>query len=99
MSQFSDEGLYPDIKSLKVEAAIRPRSGGAGINISFKEEDEGGQGCLFRIDNCSPFPVWFAQDGLLANPMSFSIFWINASIGDFLKFVIESIAKEESLLA
>eukprot|EP00977_Amphora_coffeiformis_P011237 scaffold2704_cov159-Amphora_coffeaeformis.AAC.7 len=71
-TQFSDEVKRPRINSLKVEAAIRPRSGGAGINISFKEEDESGQGCLFRIDNCTPFPVWFSQDGLLANPTSVS---------------------------
>jgi hypothetical protein len=60
------------VQSVKVETAIRPRSGGAGINISFKEEDEEGYASLFRIDNRTPFPVWFAQDGLLANPTSVS---------------------------
>lgn len=71
-SRLADDIERPQIKSLKVEAAIRPRSGGAGINISFKEEEESGQGSLFRIDNCTPFPVWFSQDGMLANPTSFS---------------------------
>lgn len=68
----ADDIGKPQIKSLKVEAAIRPRSGGAGINISFKEEDETGQGSLFRIDNCTPFPIWFSQDGMLVNPASSS---------------------------
>jgi Vacuolar-sorting-associated 13 protein C-terminal/Autophagy-related protein C terminal domain len=55
------------IKSLKMEAEIRTGTGGTGINLSFVEEDENGEGSLFRIDNLSPFPVWVMQDGVLAN--------------------------------
>ena len=41
---------------------------GAGINIAFKEDSPNGVGSLFRIENLSPFPIWVAQDGILANP-------------------------------
>jgi hypothetical protein len=33
-----------------------------------QEEDPSGDGSLFRIENHSTFPVWLAQDGVLANP-------------------------------
>jgi hypothetical protein len=49
---------------------IRRGTGGTGINISFEEEENSGDGALFRIENCSTFPVWIAQDGVLANPSS-----------------------------
>lgn len=55
------------IKSLQVESEIRPKTGGTGINICFYEEDELGAGALFRIENQSTFPIWFSQDGLIAN--------------------------------
>ena len=78
----SDAAAFPKINSVKSEAAIRPRSGGAGINISFKEEDFFGKGCLFRIDNGSPFPLWVSQDGMLANPSSVSGWHVD---GDMVK--------------
>jgi hypothetical protein len=58
----------PSLKSIRALVEIRPGTGGTGINISFKEEDLGGNGSLFRIENLSPFPIWLAQDGVLANP-------------------------------
>jgi Vacuolar-sorting-associated 13 protein C-terminal/Autophagy-related protein C terminal domain len=72
------------IKSLKMEAEIRPGTGGTGINLSFVEEDENGEGSLFRIDNMSPFPVWATQDGILAN---FSLDSVNdgANEGDIVR--------------
>lgn len=56
------------IRSIKLEADIRPRTGGTGITLSFREEDEKGDVSLFRIENLSPFPIWFSQDGILTNP-------------------------------
>jgi hypothetical protein len=56
------------INSVKMEAEIRPRTGKTGINLSFQEEDSKGEGSLFRIENLTTFPVWVAQDGVLANP-------------------------------
>lgn len=56
-------------RSIKVEVEIRPRTGGTGINLCFQEEDNKGEGSLFRIENLTPFPIWYAQDGLLANPV------------------------------
>ncbi len=47
---------------------IRPGTMGAGINIAFKVDSSNGVGSLFRIENLSPFPIWMAQDGILANP-------------------------------
>ncbi len=54
--------------SVKMDAEIRRGTGGTGINISFEEEENSGDGALFRIENYSTFPVWIAQDGVLANP-------------------------------
>jgi hypothetical protein len=54
--------------SIKMEAEIRPKTSGTGINISLEEESTSIDGNLFRIENRSPFPIWFAQDGVLANP-------------------------------
>jgi SHR-binding domain of vacuolar-sorting associated protein 13 len=56
-----------NVRSIQVEAEIRPGTGGTGINICFQEEDPNGAGALFRIENHSLFPLWFSQDGLLAN--------------------------------
>jgi hypothetical protein len=56
------------VHSVKVEIEIRQRTGGTGINLVFQEEDEAGEGALFRIENGSPFPIWFCQDDILANP-------------------------------
>jgi hypothetical protein len=53
--------------SLKVEVELRSKTGGTGINISFQDEDTKGYGALFRIENISAFPIWFAQDGLVAS--------------------------------
>lgn len=60
----------PSLKSIRALVEIRPGTGGTGINISFKEEDPRGNGSLYRIENLSPFPIWLAQDGILANPSS-----------------------------
>lgn len=56
------------IRSIKMEAEVRSKTGGTGINLMFLEEEENGVGSLFRIENRSLFSVWFAQDGLIANP-------------------------------
>jgi SHR-binding domain of vacuolar-sorting associated protein 13 len=56
------------IRSIKLEAEIRPRTGGTGITLSFFEEDEKGDIALYRIENWSTFPIWYNQDGLLSNP-------------------------------
>jgi SHR-binding domain of vacuolar-sorting associated protein 13 len=56
------------IYAIKMEAEIRPRTGGTGIVISLCEEDTTGAGSLYRIDNFSSFPVWLCQDDLLADP-------------------------------
>jgi len=56
------------IHSVKMEAEIRPKTGGTGINLSFKEEDLTGEGSLYRIENLSTFPIWICQDDVLANP-------------------------------
>ena len=58
------------IQSFRAIVEVRPGTGGTGINVSFKEEDPKGDGSLFRIENLSPFPIWIAQDGVLANPSS-----------------------------
>jgi SHR-binding domain of vacuolar-sorting associated protein 13 len=57
-----------EIYAIKMEAEIRPRTGGTGIVISLCEEDTTGAGSLYRIDNFSSFPVWICQDDLLADP-------------------------------
>lgn len=58
------------IRSIRALVEIRPGTGGSGINISFREEDPRGDGSLFRVENLSTFPIWLAQDGVLANPSS-----------------------------
>ena len=47
---------------------LRSGTGGTGITVSLKDEHNNGEDSLFRIENETPFPIWFAQDGLLANP-------------------------------
>lgn len=56
------------IMSIRALVEVRPRSGGFGVNVSFREEEPNGDGSLFRIENLTAFPIWFAQDGVLANP-------------------------------
>lgn len=57
-----------DIKVVRSMIEIRSGTGGTGITISFKEESPKGDDSLYRIENHSPFPLWIAQDGVLANP-------------------------------
>ena len=47
---------------------LRPGTGGLGMNISFQDEKEDGDGALFRIENESLFNIWIAQEGVLKNP-------------------------------
>ena len=61
-----DVGEEGDVFSVKALVEIRPSS--SGVNISLKEEDVEGLGAMFRVENHSPFPIWIAQDGVLANP-------------------------------
>ena len=56
------------INSIKMDSEIRRGTGGTGINLSFEEEENSGDGALFRIENNSTFPIWIGQDGVLANP-------------------------------
>lgn len=60
------------LKSIRTLVEIRSGTGGTGINVSFREEDPSGKGSLFRIENQSPFRIWIAQDGVLANPSAMS---------------------------
>jgi hypothetical protein len=62
-----------EIRSIRALVEIRPGTGGSGINVSFKEEDARGDGSLFRIENLSTFPIWIAQDGVLANPSAAAV--------------------------
>lgn len=57
-----------NVQSIRALVEIRPGTGGFGMIISFREEDSSGDGALFRVENVSPFPIWLAQDGVLANP-------------------------------
>jgi hypothetical protein len=63
----------PSIKVLRASVEIREGSGGTGLIITLTEEKNNGEGALFRIENFSPFPIWVAQDGVLANPFSDSV--------------------------
>lgn len=56
------------VTSIRSLVEVRPGTGGMGINVSLKEENEQGEGSLFRIENLTPFPIWLEQDGMLANP-------------------------------
>jgi hypothetical protein len=59
---------YQNISSIRSLVEVRPGTGGTGINVSFREESPDGEGSLFRVENLTPFPIWLAQDGVLANP-------------------------------
>lgn len=69
-----------DIRTLKTESEIRPKSGGTGINISFVEEDVSDGSSLFRIENLSPLPIWISQDGVLSRGVT-----SRSSEGDILR--------------
>ena len=56
------------IRVIRSLIEIRSGTGGTGITVSFKEECSNGEDSLYRIENHSPFPLWIAQDGVLANP-------------------------------
>ena len=56
------------IRVIRSLIEIRSGTGGTGITVSFKEEFPNGEDSLYRIENHSPFLLWIAQDGLLANP-------------------------------
>jgi len=58
------------LSSLRVNVEIQPGTGGIGTMISLRDEDPSGEGSLFRIENHSPFQVYYSQDGILANPTS-----------------------------
>lgn len=66
----ASKGDSTSLKSIRTLVEIRSGTGGTGINVSFKEENPSGNGSLFRIENLSPFLIWIAQDGVLANPSS-----------------------------
>lgn len=51
-----------------VKAVVEIRPGSSGVNVFLKEEHVEGLGAMFRVENNSPFPIWIAQDGVLANP-------------------------------
>ena len=81
------------IRSLKIESKIRPGTGRTGINIAVEEEDQRGDGCLFRIDNRSLFPLWVSQDGILVNPSTRNSFDVAAGeclqAGDAMSFALD----------
>ena len=56
------------VRSMRTLVELRPGTGGLGINISFKEERQDGDGALFRIENRSSFNIWLSQEGVLGNP-------------------------------
>lgn len=65
-----DESIRTPIRSIRAIVEIRKGTGGTGMNLSFKEENCSGDGSLFRIENMCTFPIWLAQDGVLANPLA-----------------------------
>ncbi|GKY92046.1 hypothetical protein MPSEU_000176100 [Mayamaea pseudoterrestris] len=65
--QMDNSKASEEVMSIKVESEIRAKTGGTGISLALKEEDREGHGALFRIENATSFPIWFSQDGLLAN--------------------------------
>ena len=64
----SERRERPFIRVIRSLIEIRSGTGGTGITVSFKEESVNGEDSLYRIENHSPFPLWIAQDGVLANP-------------------------------
>ncbi|KAL7473779.1 hypothetical protein ACHAXS_014457 [Conticribra weissflogii] len=67
VDSFNDDLI---LSSLRVNVEIQPGTGGVGTTISLRDEDPTGEGSLFRIENHSPFQVYFSQDGILADPSS-----------------------------
>jgi len=59
-----------NLRSLRVNVELQPGTVGSGTIISIRDEDPHGEGSLFRIENHSPFDLFVAQDGVLANPAS-----------------------------
>ena len=64
-----DPEQSPSVKVVRASIEIRPGTGGTGLILSLIEEKLNGEGALYRIENFSPFPLWVAQDGVLANPL------------------------------
>ena len=60
------------LKSMRVNVELQPGTGGSGTLSSILEEDPKGEGSLFRIENYSPFRIFYAQDGLLANRLQYN---------------------------
>jgi len=58
------------LRTIRAHIEIRPGTGSTGLILSLREEDPSGLGSLFRIENRTPFPIWYCQDGVLANPMA-----------------------------
>jgi len=56
------------VRVIRSQIEIRSSTGGTGVTVSFVEERANGENSLYRIENHSPFPLWIAQDGVLANP-------------------------------
>lgn len=83
----------PDVRTLRTHIEIRPGTDGTGITLSFREENSRGEGSLFRIENFSPFSLWIAQDGMLANPtLSRSVSSINSESSQYHKSLSSSLA-------
>jgi len=61
-------GQNEPIRTIRAHVEITKGTGGTGITLSLREENPWGNGSLFRIENRSPFTLWIAQDGVLANP-------------------------------
>jgi len=57
-----------NLRSMRVNVELQPSTGGSGTIISLRDEHPQGEGSLFRIENHTPFPIFVAQDGVLANP-------------------------------
>ena len=58
-----------NLRSMRVNVELQPSTGGSGTIISLRDEHPQGEGSLFRIENHTPFPIFVAQDGVLANPL------------------------------
>ncbi|CAB9511549.1 Putative vacuolar protein sorting-associated protein [Seminavis robusta] len=80
--QASNDGRT--IRTIRTLVELRPGTGGTGINISFKDEREDGEGALFRIENRSSFSVWLSQDGVLADPSTTGPNDIHCRDGDLI---------------
>lgn len=61
-------GTTVSSSSIRALVEVRQGTGGFGVNVSLREEESNGDGSLFRIENLTSFPIWLAQDGVLANP-------------------------------